>query len=44
MAQPNWTNRTLFHHDNLAVLRGMNSESVDLIAADPPFNRSAAEP
>ena len=37
---PNWSNRTLFHHDNLAVLRGMNSESVDLIATDPPFNKS----
>lgn len=21
----NWKNRTLFHHDNVAVLRGMNS-------------------
>ena len=38
--EPNWANRTLFHHDNLAVLRGMNSESVDLIATDPPFNKS----
>ena len=36
---PNWTNRTLFHGDNLAVLRGMNSETVDLIATDPPFNK-----
>ena len=24
--------------DNLAVMRGMNSESVDLIYLDPPFN------
>ena len=40
MGTPNWSNRTLFHHDNLAVLRGMNSESVDLIATDPPFNKS----
>ena len=39
MAEPNWANRTLFHHDNLAVLRGMNSESVHLIATDPPFNK-----
>ena len=29
---------TLFIHDNLAVLRGLDSESVDLIATDPPFN------
>ena len=36
---PNWHNRTLFHGDNLAFLRAMNSESVDLIATDPPFNK-----
>ena len=36
---PNWRNRTLFHGDNLAFLRGMNSETVDLIATDPPFNK-----
>ena len=35
----NWKNRTLFHGDNLAFLRAMNSESVDLIATDPPFNK-----
>ena len=40
MAAPNWRNRTLFHHDNLAVLRGMDSETVDLIATDPPFNKN----
>ena len=31
-------NRTLFTGDNLYVLRGMNSESVDLLYLDPPFN------
>ena len=31
-------NRTLYIHDNLDILRGMNSESIDLIATDPPFN------
>ncbi len=36
---PNWQNRTLFHGDNLQFLRAMNSESVDLIATDPPFNK-----
>ena len=36
---PNWANRTLFHGDNLAFMRAMNSESVDLIATDPPFNK-----
>ena len=35
----NWPNRTLFHGDNLPFLRAMNSESVDLIATDPPFNK-----
>ena len=38
MATPNWSNRTIFTGDNLYVMRGMNSESVDLIYADPPFN------
>ena len=40
MAKPNWSNRTLFHGDNLDVMRSMNSETVDLIATDPPFNKS----
>ena len=31
-------NRTLFTSDNLPILRGMNSDSVDLIYLDPPFN------
>ena len=35
----NWGNRTLFHGDNLDFMRAMNSESVDLIATDPPFNK-----
>jgi len=39
VAAPNWQNRTLFHGDNLKFLRAMNSESVDLIATDPPFNK-----
>ena len=39
MTEPNWKNRTLFHGDNLDFLRAMNSESVDLIATDPPFNK-----
>ena len=39
MNKPNWKNRTLFHGDNLDFLRAMNSESVDLIATDPPFNK-----
>ena len=40
MAQANFKNRTVYHHDNLPVLRGMNSNSVHLIATDPPFNKN----
>ena len=42
----NWEDKTLFVGDNLHVLRGMNSETVDLIYLDPPFNsnRSYAAP
>ncbi len=38
MGTPNWENRTLFVADNIHIMRGMNSESVDCIATDPPFN------
>ncbi len=38
MATPNWVNQTLWIGDNLPIMRGMNSESVDLIYLDPPFN------
>ena len=34
----NFPDNTLYEMDNLPVLRGMNSETVDLIATDPPFN------
>ena len=36
--QPNWANRTVWTGDNLDIMRGMNSETVDLIYLDPPFN------
>ena len=36
--QPNFTDKTIWTGDNLDILRGMNSESVDLIYLDPPFN------
>ena len=39
MSTLNVANRTLFIEDNLDVLRGINSKSVDLIATDPPFNK-----
>ena len=35
---PNWANRTVWTGGNLDILRGMNTESVELIYADPPFN------
>lgn len=38
MAEPNWTNRTMWTGDNLDIMRGMNSGTVDLIYLDPPFN------
>ena len=38
MSRLNWSNRTMWTGDNLPIMRGMNSESVDLIYLDPPFN------
>ena len=38
MAAPNFADKTIWTGDNLDVLRGMNSECVDLIYLDPPFN------
>lgn len=37
----NWANKTIWTGDNLYIMRGMNSESVDLIYLDPPFNSKA---
>ena len=34
----NVDNRTLFIADNLDIMRGMDSETIDLIYLDPPFN------
>jgi len=38
MPEPNFANRTIWTGDNLEILRGMNSATVDLIYLDPPFN------
>ena len=38
MGKLNVGNRTLFTCDNLPVMRGINSETIDLIYLDPPFN------
>ena len=35
----NVKNRTIFCKDNLEILRGFNSNSIDLIYLDPPFNK-----
>ena len=39
VANQNFPDNVLYEMDNLEVLRGMNSETVDLIATDPPFNK-----
>ena len=39
--QPNWANQTIWTGDNLPIMRGLNSQSVDLIYLDPPFNSNA---
>ncbi len=38
--QTSITNRTIFCRDNIEILRGMDSQSVDLIYLDPPFNKN----
>ena len=35
---PNWKNRAMWTGDNLDIMRGMNSESVNLIYLDPSCN------
>ena len=41
MSVPNWAPKTIWTGDNLPILRGLNSASVDLIYLDPPFNSKA---
>ena len=38
MAAPNFASESVWTGDNLTVLRGINSECIDLIYLDPPFN------
>ena len=40
MAICNVENRTIFLHDNLDVLQNINSECIDLVYLDPPFNKN----
>ena len=37
--QSNVKNRTIFYNDNMDVLEGINSDCIDLIYLDPPFNK-----
>ena len=39
--EANWANQTIWTGDNLDIMRGMNSASVDLIYLDPPFKSDA---
>ena len=38
MPAPNFADKTIWTGDNLDILRGINSDCVDLIYLDPPFN------
>ncbi len=40
MSECNVPNRTIFCKDNLEVLRGIDSDCIDLIYLDPPFNKN----
>ncbi len=40
MSVCNVDNRTIFLHDNLEILRGLNARCIDLIYLDPPFNKN----
>jgi len=39
MTSINVNNRTIFCKDNLEILQGINSECIDLVYLDPPFNK-----
>ena len=39
IVQPNFKTGALYRGDNLDFLRAFNSETIDLIATDPPFNK-----
>ena len=38
--RPNWNNQSVFIGDNIDIMRKMNTESVDQICTDPPFNKN----
>ena len=41
MSKPNFASKTVWAGDNIEIMRGMNSECIDLIYLDPPFNSNA---
>ena len=41
MSPPNFRAKTIWTGDNLPIMRGMNSDTIDLIYLDPPFNSNA---
>ena len=43
MAQPNFKSNTLWTGDNLDIMRGINSDCIDLIYIDPPFNSNRSK-
>ena len=40
MISLNVDNHTIFCRDNLDIMQGINSDCIDLIYLDPPFNKS----
>ena len=40
MTALNVDNRTIFCRDNLDIMQGINSNCIDLIYLDPPFNKN----
>ena len=42
MPKPNWQNRTMWTGDNLDIMRGMNSDTVELSDVDEASTGSAA--
>ena len=40
MNKSNLKNRTIYCKDNIEILKGINSNSIDLIYLDPPFNKN----
>ena len=41
MGEQNFQDNTIYELDNLDILRGMNSETVDLIATEPTLDPTA---